>query len=1057
MKNCCWLFSLLSIFMLSTLTMYAQNGSKKEISGIVLDENESPIIGATAKIKGSTTGSITDLEGRFTLPASSDDVLQVSYLGYETFEQIVGNKTIFEIKLTEDAKVLDEVIVMGYGVVNKKSVTGSVAQVKAEDLNKVNAVSVDNMLQGRAAGLTISQFTAQPGGDVNISIRGGGTPLYVIDGVAMFGASENMSNVDAGRLGPSGENFRDAAKHSPLSTINPNDIETIDILKDAAATAIYGSAAANGVVLITTKKGKAGKISVSYSGSVSVQEIYTKLEMLNGSDFRKYQNLATQEKWLADKNYYPYGATPAPVPGSSGYDGPTLYYTDQDILDAPSYDHFDAITRTGMITDHNISITGGTESTKMFASFGYYDQQSVIKSSDFKRFSGRINLEQTLSKWLKLSVNTTYTVTQANNAQVTVNTDSRASRDNPNEAKMTGAAMLFPSDAPLEEGGILTKNIHDPQLPNPLAYMAVKDIGTSDRLFFAPNIEATITSYLKANLVGGIDRSSADRDMWATSRAKLPMQKEENYGGFSKSYANNYSIEGYLTFNKHFGADHHLSAVAGVGGYKQDFKSYSITVFNLPTEAVENNNLGLAEQHDLDITNSRKAEFTKLSQFGRLSYTFKGRYILGVTVRRDGSDRFPPSKKWGFFPGVSLGWTMSEESFMSSLAWIDNLKLRAGYGTTGNDNVVRDGYYYLDQYVGGSLYGMVYSFGGQPKKGMSYYVGRNENFVWQTDETINAGADFSFFKGRLSGSLDVFQRTTKDLLGYTHPPITSPVAQLATNIGSQHFRGIELGINVDIIRKNGFSWDAYLNLSHLKRTWGDRDPNETLEKWVGAHDEVNAVYGWKTDGIFQSREEVQNYKNEDGELYQPTSHPGNLKYVDINKDGKLDGDDVVKLGCTDPKLNFGFGTTVRYKGFDLTIGTYGAIGMLTKDSWAYTNLEYMTKVNQSIYVKEAWSTFNPTGTRVGIKPDAGISKPADDDYTMQKTWYLRLKNITLGYTIPKNWLVKNNLLQDARIFVDAQNIGLLTNYEGFDPEMELNNSSPYPIPYSISMGVNIKF
>jgi TonB-linked SusC/RagA family outer membrane protein len=806
---------------------------------------------------------------------------------------------------------------------------------------------------------------------------------------------------------------------------------------------IYGSAAANGVVLITTKKGKQGKPIVSYNGSVSIQKVYKKEDMLNGSDFRKYMDLARYEDWLSTNNYYPYGETPAPATGA-----PERYFTDEDIANAPTYDHFKEISRTGITTDHNVSISGGSENNKYFVSLGYYDQQSVLKSADFRRFSGRINMEQQFVKWLKLKINSLYSITRANNAQVGVSTDSRAYRENGNEAKMTGASLLFASDRPLEDDdGSLTINFSTSQVPNPLAYLAVRDMTNSDRFFFAPNLEATITNYLKANVVLGVDRTSADRDMWGPNRAKLPLQKEDNYGGFSKNYANNYSAEGYLTLTKNINNEHFISAVVGLGYYREDSKSYSLAAFNLPVEAVENYNLSLASVKDLDVMKSWKSQFTKISQFMRLNYSYLGRYILGLTARRDGSDSFPPSKKYGFFPGISVGWIISEEKFMSKLVWINNLKLRLGYGSTGNDQTVKGNYYYLNQFA----YGMNYTIGNKLYAGVSQFVGKNDNFIWQTDETLNGGLDFTLFKGRLNGTLDVYQRTSKDLLGYTYPPVTSPVAERVTNVGSQRYSGIEFGLTGDIIKHKDFLWSGYINLSHYKWTWVDRDPNVVLHDWVGKHDEVTAYYGWKTDGIFHSREEVLNYVNAKGEMYQPTSNPGNIKYVDINNDGVLDGKDVVKLSTQEPKLNFGLGTSLFYKSFDLKIGTYGVMGLYTKDSWGYTNMLDMRQMNQSVYIKDVWTSFNPTGNRVGIKPDASLAIPAGDDFTLHSTWYLRLKNVTLGYIVPQR------LLQKMRVYVDAQNLCLLTNYKGLDPEMERNNASPFPISFTISMGINVTF
>ena len=515
--------------------------NKHIVTGVVKDQNGEPVIGANVVEKGTTNGIITDMDGKFTIEVPSNSILQVSYIGYDTQDIPVGHSTNINISLKEDTQTLDEVVVVGYGSQLKKSITGAISSVKAKELEAPNAVSADNLLQGKIAGLSITQNSAQPGSGMSVNIRGAlspngsNSPLYVIDGIIISSEANK-----AGKIGPSGllsSNLRDGSDRSPLATLNPNDIASIDVLKDASATAIYGSSAANGVILITTKKGQSGHPKVTYSGSISIQGVSKYFDMLNAQDFMRLANSGMKEQWLYINKYYPYGPTPAPASGWS------ILYDDDQLSQTTSYDHFKEISRTGLIHNHNISLNAGNEKFKVYASFNYFNQNSILKTTDLERFSGRINMEAEFSKRIRLNIASMYSVLNASNPS------SGMWRGNANEANQTNAALYYSPRLPLEdEEGNLTLP-ENALSPNPLAWNYMKDRTTTKRMMFAPNLEIRFLPELKANVQLSIDKTDENRDVFSPSKSIMPQQTQRNYGGYSNAYNNNYGIEEYFTYD----------------------------------------------------------------------------------------------------------------------------------------------------------------------------------------------------------------------------------------------------------------------------------------------------------------------------------------------------------------------------------------------------------------------------------------------------------------------------------------------------------------------------
>ncbi|MDF9828954.1 SusC/RagA family TonB-linked outer membrane protein [Parabacteroides sp. PF5-6] len=1030
----------------ATPNSQTQSQSKRKITGTVLDERGEPVIGANVVEKGTTNGVITNLDGEFSLTVSDKATLQISYIGYQIVEVRADNRGPLSITLREDTEVLDEVVVVGYGSQLKKTVTGAISSVKSKDIEAPNAVSADNLLQGKVAGLNITQNSAQPGSGMSVNIRGAlspngsNSPLYVIDGVII--SSEANKAAKVGPSGLLGYSLRDGSDRSPLATLNPNDIASIDVLKDASATAIYGSSAANGVILITTKKGQSGKPKVTYSGSFSVQGINKYYDMLNAQDFMNLANLGMKEQWLYINRYAPYGPTSAP---SSGW---SILYDEEQLKQTESYKHFDEITRTGLIHNHNVSFNAGSENFKIYASFNYFNQASIMKTTDMERFSGRINMEAIFSKRLKLNIASMYTLLNANNPS------SGMWRGNANEANQTNAALYFSPRLPLQDEYNNLTLAENAQTANPLAWSYMKDKTTTKRIMFAPNLELNILPGLKANVQLSIDKTDENRDVFSPTKSRMVQQTQQNFGGYSNAYNNNYGIEEYLTYDKLFGNDHRLNVVAGTGYYVTSGNNYSVTVFNFPSDALENNYLELSSDVEETTYNSGRWERNKLSYFGRFNYTFKDRYTIGGTLRNDGSSVFAANHKWGWFPGVSAAWTISEENFMKKQDVLNFLKVRFGVGTSGNESILTGGNYSLTTY--GMATGAFYYYNGSFHKGIIQKQKGNKELKWETDVTLNAGLDFSLFNDRLTGSFDYYVRTAKDLLDFTSLPATDMVATLAKNVGSTRSKGFELGLKGVIMEKKNFDWNAYLNISHNRSYWVERNPEVDLPEWVKENDDLAPIYGWKTNGIFQSPEEVQQYTS-NGKVLQPDSYAGNKKYVDINGDGVLDDEDIVKLGNAEPNLYFGLGTNFRIKNVMIDIDTYGVLGRKTYDQWQYRGLAD-SKINTSYRYKDVWTSFNTSGWWPGIAPNptANNNKAGNDDFSLQNTNYWRFKDIKVTYLLPQNWLKDNKIASNAAVYVDLQNTLLLTNYQGLDPEME-QNAAPFPIPFTVVLGVDITF
>ena len=1029
----------------------------ERVSGVVVDEKTGEaIIGASVQIYGTKKGTVTDYDGKFSLEVAdpSKSKLQISYVGYKPQQVNIKGQTDIKVLLADNSEELKEVVVLGYGTATRGANSSSVTTVRAKELNLNSVASVDNALQGGVAGLNISMTSAAPGASANITLRGAlsvegsNAPLYVIDGVPI------MDDSGAGGGGGNGKSSR-----SPMATINPSDIESISVLKDASATAIYGSAAANGVILVTTKSGKSGESKVTYDSKNSFQVISRFFDVMDGQNYMNYANLGARESWLHQQNLYPYSNRPLSMATASA---PVVFSPEDIARNNMSYDHPRDITRVGSVFENNVGISGGTDKSTYYLSFANYNQKSLLKSTDFERISGRIKLENTLSKWIKLSTNTMVSYVDAYNPSV-----GEGSNNNPME---TSSAQSFNPLIPLlGEGNVINKDPKNGQAVNPVIWQKISDRTYTKRFMFSPKLELKLSTDLKWIFQAGLDYSLSTKKNLTPVGTTMPLDGFINAASINDYSSYNSNLESFFDFTKTIATKHAVVAVVGVGGYRSGGESSYLGAQNILSEEIGFYNLSLYTDQNKVGIGSNKYETTKLSTFSRFTYTYNNIIGVSATGRIDGSTNFAPKHKFGFFPGVSANVNISEMPFLKASEVISNLKVRAGYGTTGNESatVASDpakSYSYLNKFV--KYWGNDYYFGDKRSVGLSQSTLANEDLRWETDIMKNIGVDFSFLKGRIYGTVEGYIRTAYDLLMRQYLPSNSNVLMQLRNVGSTQAEGVELTLGGKIVDRKNFTWDLNLTGSHVYTYWVKRDLTVNLPVWVGLNDEMTALYGYQSTGkLFQSVDEVKaynethkasNYDPSDSKTWFQQSFPGEPQYIDQNNDGKLNELDVVKLGNWDPKITFGLRTSLKFYDFDFGIQTYGVINKLAYDGWQSGMSTSPTAAgNMSVHAKNQWSSFNPEGKYHGVAYGlTDQSNPSGySDYLLRRISFLRLKSVNVGYTLTTKDGFK--LFKSLRLFADANNLGLLTNYIGFDPEM--GSRSPFPIAMTFTFGGTLTF
>lgn len=978
------------------LTLSSSMFAQKKITGIVVDEKGESVIGASVSEKGTTSGTATDIDGKFSLEVKDGAVIVVSYLGFLTQEIIVNDRSDFHIIMKDNTEMLNEVVVVGYGVMRKKDLTGSLASVGAKSLKDKPVANIGEALQGQAAGVQVVNAGA-PGSNVSIRIRGLGSinstdPLLVIDGVPT---------------------------DMPLNALNQNDVETIDILKDASATAIYGSRGANGVVLITTKKGKSGDGIISVSANGGIQDATSVPKMLNASQFASLHN-----DMMANNN-----RTQRP-----DFEDPTSW--------GKGTDWTDALLRTAAMQNYSVSYSGGTDKNNYYVSGSVFDQNGIVINTSYRRYTLQFNNESKVRPWLKFGNN------------VTLSHDTKKNGD----YSILNTLASLPTQSIYNEDGTYsgpgTEAQYYGDLRNPIGTARLNNTTTKGYNVLG-NLygEASLFDKVTYKMTGGIDFKFWDENNFTPKYDWQPIPVVNSYRSEQSNKSLTYLWDNTLTYMDTFNEKHNLNVMIGSSAQNNTYNYSKASIQGFLSDSNNQLNNGL-----LDPTvGGSKNEWALLSFFGRVNYSFNDKYLLTATVRRDGTSRITKANRWGTFPSFSGAWRLSEESFYKRNNILSDIKIRMGYGVTGNQGV-------LDNYAAVTrLKTSQYVFNGTPVSTLYPLVMPNPDIKWETVKQGNIGFDASLFKQRINVTFDAYVKNTTDMLVSMVVPITTGYSDIYTpmiNAGKVRNTGWELTVASQNI-KGDFEWNTDFNISYNKNKIIKLNNNVSIYNGYQQHTvglPVGSFYGWVTNGIFQNWNEVNSYAYQ----YQGTdaangTAPGDIKFLDINNDGVVNDYDRTYIGNPTPAWNFSMTNSFSYRNFDMQVFLQGVAGNDIYNANRVTLEGMYTVRNQTKKVLNRWTG---EGTSNSI-PRAIYSDPNKNTRTstrfIEDGSYLRLKNLTLGYTLPES-LIKKASINSLRFYMSAQNLLTLTKYSGFDPEIQggVDNSN-YPLTRTISFGVDLKF
>ena len=1001
----------------------------RQVKGKVTNESGAGVPGVNIAVKGTTTGTSSEAEGEYTLSVPSGaTTLTFSFIGYATQEIAVSDRSTLDVSLLPDQKNLSEVVVIGYGTTSRRNLSTAVSKVEPRNIPTSANLGIPDLLFGRAAGVNVTQQNSQPGGNIDISIRGKGTPLIVVDGVIMPGSGLEPRN---GSVEIQGVN------RGALAGLNPNDIESIEFLKDAGAS-IYGVAAANGVMLVTTKKGKGGRMNVSYDASHSFVTNMKYIEPLNARDYMTYFNQLQVDKFLSDKNMVPFGTV------TQNLTALKPQFTDAQIQSAgEGTDWLGQILRKGSIDNHNLSISGASDKVQYYFSGGFFNQKGTTRSSDLTRYTGRMNLTFNLSKQFRIITGINANYNDYTNPQAGGQTGGSGSQG----FNALQAALAYPSSVPIYDAN--GKYSIYGLTGNPVSLLDIRD-NTANRGLLA-NVAAEydiIPDALTAKVSYGNNSEYAVRNFFIPSTV-FWFQLNRARASIAEDRRQNQTIEGTLTYRKSFNDWLNLNAVAGVAKYLDKYTGLSAEVADFP-DAINIDDFSQATGPKTINSYNTRREFR--SFFARANFDLFDRYVVSLILRRDGADRYFPNNKYQNFPGVSVAWKLGDEAFLKNIKQLSELKLRASYGLTGTrPGDLAYGYYGTDATAiafnnGASLY-------------IPYILKQfdNPDFKWPITKTLNVGLDVGLFGERVTASLDVFREDITRLNTNATNPQLSFIPTTPVNAGAQRRTGWELALNTINVQKNNFSWRSTANLTSYSNRWTERLPNSPLPHGGVIEDPIGTYYVYQTKGILQAGQEVT--------AWQPKGalKPGSPLLVDQNGDGKLDDSDIVKYSAV-PRLVIGFGNTLQYKKWDFSLFLYGQTGFYGNDftkAWGSPLSLLSLTQGGSQQIKEVWSQANPTGTLPGaaFNPTTVTGLNADLDLNLAKRDFLRARNTTLGYTL--NTAQVSRFVKSLRVFGDVQNAFILTAFKGVDPELSVGSvkggPAPYPIARTFTLGLRAGF
>jgi len=1036
----------LLILLLSCQMVMAQVQVKGEVNG----KDSLPIPGVNIVEKGTSNGTSTDFDGQFAFTVQKGATIIVSYLGFKTQEIAILDQTTFNIVLVESSESLNEVVVIGYGAQLKENISGSVSSVDSKALENIPQVGVGQLLQGRAAGVSITQNSGQPGSAVSVRIRGvnsitgSSEPLYIIDGVPVSGDSNN--------IGTSGRSIADNGLGegtgsngvSPLASINPDDIKSIDILKDASATAIYGSRGSNGVVIITTKNGKNSKGKLRYNTFMALQRPTNIIDVLD------LQGYATLQNTIGEI----YNLDPQPAFLNPSLLGSGTNWQKEIFDDA-------------LMQSHQLSFSGGSENIDYYLSAGYVDQEGTVIGSSFDRISIRANVNAKISKSIKVGANIT---TSRTNESLTLN--------NATNGIISLSLLNNPATAVYNPDG----SFAGPSTPDEIAF------GFRNPIAEALNISNTLQ---RDRLLG---------NLFADFKFSKSISFRTEFGGdFGKNISNRFQptftygniergestlsirnentdfwiIKNLFTYNNTFNNKHNITLLLGQEAQESSWQGVVAQDGNF----VSNNNPVLGSGDAIDINSQYKGSTALISYFGRLIYSLDNKYNVTASLRADGSSKFAEGNKWGYFPSLSASWKISNESFMDEVESFQNVKLYGGYGEVGNQNIPNFAY-------GARLNSVITGTG----VGFDFANFANPDLRWESSTQTNLGLEFSLFDAKLKTTIEVYNKISKDFLYQlgvadfiTGGPVVGNITAPWVNLGEMQNRGVDLALNFQNDFSDKFSWNSTLTVSHykneVKELIGDLKINGDLNVFDNAENltltevgqPIGLFFGYQVEGLFRTLDDINGAPIQFGRPFEDalfgTTWLGDIKYKDVNGDGEITTDDRTVIGNPHPDFTFGFQNSFSYGNFDLSIFMQGSYGndVLNLVDRALT-AGNRTFANQSPSVLDYWSIDNPNAGSPRLARNDTPNINISDRYVEDGS-YLRIQNITLGYNLPSS-VTESIGISSLKMYVSAQNLYTFTNYSGYDPEVGAFNQNAlllgvdngrYPSPRTFTFGLNVEF
>lgn len=984
-----------SVGVLLSLSLFAQN---IKVHGVVKDESGEPIIGATVIQKGTTNATVTDLDGNFIFMVPSTGTLSISYLGYTTKNVPVQGRQVLDIELSQSSKQLNEVVVIGYGTMKKSDLTGSIGSIDAKKLNEQPVANIGQSLQGKVAGLQVVD-AGKPGDNVSIKIRGLGSinncdPLVVIDGIP----------TDLG-----------------LNNLNMADVEGVDVLKDASATAIYGSRGANGVIMITTKKGKDGIGHLSLNVNFSFQNATKKPSLLNASQYAELNN---------------------EMMANAGYDQNPLWTAPSSLGNGTNWN--DQIFRTGYLENYTLSYSGGSDKAHYYVSGGFLNQTGTVKSVSYRRYTFEANSDAQVLKWLKFS----------NSLALSADVKKQGNYDLGSTYR---ALPIFPvKDENGEWSGPNGNSLWYGSTRNPVGPTEMNQNKTNGyNLLGSITGEISFSKDLKFKSTLGIDAKFWYMDNYTPAYAwkPIPVEQSSRYKSNNKSFT--YLWDNYFLYDHTFAEKHHVSLMAGTSAQWNDFDYLN----------AQKNLFAFENVHEMDngqkmyAIGGNETEWALFSYMARANYDYRNRYLITATIRKDGSSRFGRNYRWGTFPSVSMAWRLTEEPWYKQNELLNDLKIRMGYGITGSQASVSN-YSYMPTYNTS-----VYPFGtdGNEQTALISTTLANPNIHWEQVAQKNIGFDATMFHSRINLSFDAYIKKTSDMLVKASIPITSGFEDTSTtytNAGKVTNKGIEITLHTQNL-KGILGWETLLSYTYNKNKINDLNSstpyyinqvNNSYVTMLAKGYPINVFYGYVTDGIFQNQKEVHDHASQIG------AEPGDIRFKDLNHDGVINDEDRTVIGNPNPSHLFSINNSMTWRGFELSIYLQGVAGNKIFNANKIDLTGMSAAYNQLTDVLSRW---NGEGTS-NVIPRAVYSDPNGNnrisDRFVESGSYLRLKTISLSYNFPLQW-VKIFSVESARLTLSCENVATITGYSGFDPEVGINgiDLSSYPVSRTFNIGFNVNF